>query len=168
MNQREAEAQWAELRSALTNVEQVIKNIIATKAWKPLGYETFGEAWDARMQGVALANNIKPYVIYAMLDEALTLEDITTSTGWGMDQVSRAAEDYHFGVPVDGATVVRQHVRRAPGERKMIHIPFEPDEYAWLHDFARRQGRDIAREARIAIVSHFEALEADAKVRRVS
>jgi hypothetical protein len=168
IQREEAEALWASLRDALTNLEEAIRAVIDAKAWRPLGCETLAEAWDARMNGVNLANSVKPYVIYAMLDEGLALEDVVRVTGWGADQVGRAAEDFHAGVPVDGATVVRQHTRRAPGERRTVHVTFESDEYLWLRDFARRQGRDIARESRLAIVAHFEALEAEAEKRRAS
>lgn len=166
--QTDAEAMWSSLRDALANVEEAIKKIVAAKAWKPLGFETFAEAWDARMGGVALANSIKPYVIYAMLDESLTLDDIASITGWGIDQVSRAAEDYKIGVPVEGATVVRQHVRRSPGEERSVHLLFEPDELFWLKEVAKSQGRNLRREARKAVIARFEEIEAQAQERRVS
>jgi hypothetical protein len=167
METNEAEALWASLRSALYNADNSIKHIIAEKAWRPLGYETFAQAWDERMAGIELANSIKPYVIYAMLDESLTLDDIAGMTGWGMDQVSRAAEDYRYGVPVAGATVVRRHVRQAPSGRTTMHIQFDPSEYEWLRDFAKRQGRDLAREARQAVIAHFKSLETRASTVRV-
>jgi len=164
----DAEALWAAVRDTLANVEEAIKAVIAAKAWKPLGFETFAQAWDARMKGVTLANSVKPYVIYAMLDDHVPLDDIAGATGWGLDQVSRAAEDYRIGVPVDGATVVRQHFRKAPSERKTVHVTFESGEMFWLNEVAKRTGRSVHEEAKRAIIAHFEAMEVTLDERRAS
>lgn len=154
-----ADALWDELRDAFANLENAIRLIVDTKAWLPLGYETFASAWSERMKGVALANSVKPYVIYAMLDEGLALEDVAEVTGFGIDQVGRAAEDYRIGVPVEGATVVRQHIRRAKGAQRAVRVEFETGDFHWLKDVSKRFGRDLNREAKLAIVAWFEAIE---------
>lgn len=159
MNTESAESLWSSLREAFTNLEDAIRAIIDNKAWQPLGYDTFAGAWSERMEGVALANSVKPYVIYAMLDEGLALEDVAGATGFGMDQVQRAAEDYHIGVPVEGATVVRQHVRRAKGAQRAVRVEFETGDFHWLKEVSNRYGRDLNREAKLAIVAWFEAIE---------
>lgn len=164
----QASALWDSLRDAFTNLHDAIRRTIEAKAWRPLGYETFTQAWDDRMKGMPLANAVKPYVIYAMLDEGQSIEDITGATNWGADQVGRAAEDYRYGIPPEGATVVRRHFRRAPGAPSRVHIEFPAHEYERIAGIATAQGRDVAAEARAAVLAHFERLEQHPRTRRAS
>lgn len=73
MKQKEAEALWVSLRSALVNAEAAIVEIIKTRAWEPLGYDTFAQAWNDRMRGVKLAAACNTHIVYALLDEARPL-----------------------------------------------------------------------------------------------
>lgn len=157
---------WSSLRTLFGDVRHAIERIIQTKAWRPLGYDTFVAAWDDRMKGVGLANAVKPYVIYAMLDEGLALEDVVRATGWEAEQVHRGALDHAAGVPVEGATVVRTHYRGPKTRAKMVHVEFASDEYFWLREITKAQARDLTAESKAAVIAHFKHLETHPRARR--
>ena len=52
MNESEALNLWDELKRGFVNAERVLVRIINERAWEPLGYSSFNEAWTDRMQGV--------------------------------------------------------------------------------------------------------------------
>jgi hypothetical protein len=159
LSEKDAEDLWTAVRQGLVNVENAIRDVIRARAWEPLGYRTFSEAWADRMTGVALANSVKPYVIYAMLDEGLEAEDVAESTGWGLDQVETAARDHSAGVPPEAATVVRRHLRRLPYlPRHVVHVDLSHEDYVAFKKTCRDHGLDFKVEAERAIVEHFAAL----------
>lgn len=155
---REAEGLWASVVDAFSNLEESIQRLIEAEAWIPLGYPTFAEAWDAKMKNVALANSVKPYVIYAMLAEGLAPDDIVRATGWSPDQVMQAVSDHGHGVPVEGATVVRAHLRQRPRPRGSIHVEFDHEDYVWIKSVAKEVGIDLQDEVRGVVISHFRSL----------
>ena len=160
ISRADAEALWASLREAFVNVERQIIEIIETKAWLPIGYSTFSEAWDARMDGVILpTRQIKAHVVYAMLGEGRNPEEIAANVlGVGdrfvEQQRSRLAEGLG-----PGTHTVRQHVRRSPGEAENLRVRLTHGEIEYINDLCKALGRDRDEEAAQALRAHFKRLE---------
>lgn len=111
---------WADLRQAFTRIDQLLPEIIETKAWEPLGYTSFTEAWTAKMDGITIATEMRPHVIYAMFNEGAQLDTIQAAIkGIGPRQLDVLKRQYNNGVPADLATtIVREHPRQKPSAPK--------------------------------------------------
>lgn len=48
----QATRSWDDLRSAFTRLDEALQHIIDARAWEPLGYDSFAEAWASEMRGV--------------------------------------------------------------------------------------------------------------------
>ena len=77
----EAVALWDSLRDNFLNATTNIKAIIAAKAWEPLGYNSFAQAWREEMSGIPLAGEIRVHVVYQLLEESVPLQDIADMVG---------------------------------------------------------------------------------------
>lgn len=164
MNKREAEKLWSELREGFVSLEQLIKKIIETKAWEPLGYNSFAAAWNDRMAGVPLATDAaRALVVYALFDDlgpeardtALTIPGVGPSV---VDAVEKARE---LGFdPQDGLHAVRRHLRKAPSAAHFVHVEFTADQYARFKAIAKRHNLDVDLIAKTAILERFVELEA--------
>lgn len=153
MNKKQAEQLWNELRGSLLATEETLKAIIEHRAWEPLGYDTFHEAWADRMGGVQLSGAIEASVVFAMFDSGATPADAAhVVKGVG----PRRAKAYHqaHGVgmaPADaeahavrmmrvnmkpGETFVPAHVRgKAKRRNQIIMDGFTDDEIvAWKRE----------------------------------
>ena len=51
-----AENLWEALRSGFLGTEKTIVEIIKARAWEPLGYETFTDAWVKEVADISIAN----------------------------------------------------------------------------------------------------------------
>lgn len=159
------EALWAELRSALTNFDRVLNQIIETRAWEPLGYSTFAEAWTDRMRGVRLGTAaMAAQVVYAMIDSGLNRQEalvaLGPSSGVGPATYDTLARQHDVGVLArDATTRVRAHRRNAPSEARVVHVELTPTEYLHFRAVADSRGLDLGDEAAKAIRSHFRQLE---------
>lgn len=68
----QASALWADLRGSFINAEKRIVEIIELKAWEPLGFESFAEAWASKMHGIRLATEeVRAHVVYADVERNL-------------------------------------------------------------------------------------------------
>ena len=168
----QAEALWADLRSALVNFEKALAAVIEARAWEPLGYDTFAQAWADRMRGTRLGTAASAAtVVYALIDSGLskdeTLLTLGPSSGVGPERFDVLARQKESGVPPElatthvrsGRSVVREHEREAPSEPHVVRIALTPDEYRHYKAIAERRGLDLASEARSALVAHFARLE---------
>lgn len=183
-SERDADALWSELRNALANFDRVLKRIIETRAWEPLGYDTFAQAWADRMRGMRLGTaSMAAQVVYALIESGLdqkgALEVLGPSSGVGPAKFELLARQHEAGVPAEVATthrqrpvesippiaperglsVVRQHYRESPSEPHVVHVELTPTEYAHFKAVADRRGLDFARESARALRSHFLSLE---------
>lgn len=171
----QAEALWADLRSALVNFEQALARVIETKAWEPLGYDTFAQAWADRMRGTRLGTAASAAtVVYALIDSGMDRDEalltLGPSSGVGPERFDVLARQKENGVPPElatthvrsstpGRSVVREHEREAPSEPHVVRVTLTPDEYRHFKAVAERRGLDLATEARSALVAHFARLE---------
>ena len=172
LSESEASALWADLRSALVHFDQTLARIIETRAWEPLGYQTFAQAWADRMRGTRLGTaSMAAHVVYALIESGMGREDallvLGPASGVGPAKFDTLARQYEAGVPVEiattsavrGSSLVRQHYRDAPGEPSTVHVPLTPSEYAHFKALADGRGLDLATEGAKALRAHFRSLE---------
>ena len=163
LTKAQAEALWDSLRDAFANVEARIIEVIETRAWIPLGYATFPEAWNDRMKGFRLATEgLKAHVVYAMFADGQSDEEIITALGGqvGDQAVARLREQRVMGVPAGVATTrVRSHDRALPGEAEKLHVTLTHGEITYYKDLCDALGLDRNDEAATAIRAHFRRLE---------
>ena len=139
---------WDDLRGHFANAEKSITKIIETKAWEPLGYASFAEAWADKMQGVPLAtDSIRAHVVYAMFECGLTDKAVMEATGIGSQVGPRTIEGLRrqraAGVPPEMATTrVRAHLRCSPSAPHIVHVSLGPDEYDEFRALAKRLDTD--------------------------
>lgn len=159
---------WNDLRGHLVKAEAAIEAIIDAKAWEPLGYASFAEAWADRMAGVRLATEeMRALVVYAMFADGLTDDEVVTATGYG-SQVTKAGasalrRQRSNGVPPSlASTRVRSHLRRKPTEPARVHLEFTPTEYAAFKAAALRHGTTVEAVAAEAVREAFAELGVDA------
>lgn len=86
----EAQSLWGELRKHFANAENVIQEIVEQKAWEPLGYGSFAEAWVGEMSTLTLPSEVRPHVVYQMLAE-----------GWEPVDIAEAVKGVGRGLPKD-------------------------------------------------------------------
>lgn len=153
---------WDELRDHFTNMEKTIIRIIETEAWKPLGYSTFAEAWNDRMQGVRLAGEVRAHVVYFMLAEGERVDVISEMTGIGTGSVEDLKRQKSNGVPPEAATLVRQHRRRPPREAFRLTVEMSHDERERFTKICKDRSLDMREEALTAIRERFAELEGKA------
>lgn len=76
MNKTQAQALWNRLRSGLLGVEQSLKEIVENRAWEPLGYASFSEAWKAELAGLKLAGAVQASAVLALYSSGATAEEV--------------------------------------------------------------------------------------------
>lgn len=144
---------WTDLRGHFVNAETAIAEIIATKAWEPLGFASFAEAWADRMQGVPLAtDSIRAHVVYAMFEVGLDDAAVLAATGIGSQvgprSVAALRRQRSAGVPAGMAsTRVRSHMRCKPSQPHIVHVSLQPSEYESFRSLAAELRADPAELA---------------------
>lgn len=151
-------ALWDELRDGFINVENTIIRIIETKAWEPLGYSTFAEAWADRMSGVRLAGEVRAHVVYAMLSEGNDVEAVSVNTGVGTGTVEDLKRQKSNGVPPEAATLVRQHRRGQARPPYRLIVEFSHAEREEFAEACKACDLDMNAEAAEAVREHFSRL----------
>lgn len=154
-----AERLWLNLQSNLLDFHKTLIEIIESEAWKPT-YETFTDAWTARMSNISFAQELLPHIAYQMFNEGRTTNEITEVVqGIGPEVAAILKEQQDSGVPADEATtVVRQHRRKLPGEWKWLRIKVGADEIRGWKRIARRNGTSMQAVALTAIRAAFEGM----------
>lgn len=108
-----AEKLWSQLREAFLNTEELINQIVETEAWKPLGYNTFIDAWAARMDGVTLTGTQQATVVYAMLNDGAKIAEIADTIKGVGPKKARAYEQAHdAGISAKDARFHTDNARR--------------------------------------------------------
>ena len=122
LSRQQAESMWAGLRDHFANAAAAIKQIISERAWEPLGYSSFAEAWKHEMYGQKLAMEVRPHIVYQLLEESVPLQDVADMVGGiGPVLAESLARQRSNGVPADCA-VVSEHLRRKAGPPGTIKI----------------------------------------------
>jgi len=159
----QAEALWDSLRDAFANTEKVIVTIIETRAWEPLGFDTFAQAWMARMSGIRLATEMmRAHVAYALFASGLSDAEAQKAVGFsiGTEAIRRLREQSEMGVPPSLATTrVRSHERSKPSAPETLHVRLTPDELSMFRELAEVRGLDVQAEAAKAVRAHFRSLD---------
>lgn len=150
---------WNDLRGHFANAERIIIEIIETKAWEPLGFASFTEAWTSKMAGIPLATDaMRAHVVYMMfndgMDDAQVLASVGIGSRIGPTVVTRLREQHEIGVPANlASTRVRSHVRKLPSRARTLHIHLTSNDYDSFRDKAAAMnvdpgalGKQIIRE----------------------
>lgn len=163
-----AEKLVQQLRKGLLATQDAIEEIIATKAWKPLGYATFQELWNDRITDIELTGTMRATVVYAMFDEGATdIEAGKAVDGVGGVTASALRQAHRAGMPPknaavhvnkmkgrtkSGTTVVRSHERALPQRRNAITVDgFDEAEIAHWNALAKGLGVDRSELFREAV-----------------
>jgi hypothetical protein len=166
ISKRQAEAMWSGLRDHFTNAATAIKEIIAARAWEPLGYGSFAEAWKKEMQGVRLAGEIRAHVVYQLLEENVPVQDVADMVGGvGPIFAENLARQRSNGVPADCA-VVSEHLRRKPKPADTIHVRIGATMLYEYRRVAALHGEAVEEIAREAIQERFAQIVAAQSKRR--
>lgn len=150
-----AEKLWAKLQFGLWTAEEALIEIINTRAWEALGYESFAKAWVDKMSNVRLATELRAHVVYALFDSGLAPAEVAESVkGITPD----AAQDYKRqkdnGIPSTHAkpTTVREHERELPAPPQIIKISIDAALYAEWAKIARRLEMTVSELAAPAAI----------------
>lgn len=167
MKKQQAEQLWGGLRDSLLATEDNLKQIIEYKAWEPLGYASFHEAWSERMSGVQLSGVMEASVIFAMFDSGATLTEAALSVkGVGPKRAKAYHQAHGVGMsPADaeahaarmmrvnmksGETFIPAHVRgKAKRRNQIVMDGFTDDEIvSWKREAEELDmpWRDFCRE----------------------
>lgn len=156
-----AEKLWDRLEKGFLDTQNTIIAIIESKAWEPLGYESFSKAWvDRIMSKVTVASELRPHVVYQMFSEGLTAEQVADAVkGITTESANELKRQRNNGVPADQATtVVRRHHRRKPGNWSFLHIKVDTDTLKEWKRLAKEHNKDMTEVAHEAVTAAFEKL----------
>lgn len=118
MNKSQATKLWNTLRDNFLTLDNTLTKIIEAKAWEPLGYATFTEAWADKMSGVRLAGAMEATVVYAMLDAGADATDVALSVS-GVGGVKSKAYAQAYGAGMDPAQAARHAASMSRAPRKL-------------------------------------------------
>lgn len=161
MTRTQAVDLWVSLRHHFVNAAAVIEQIIETRAWEPLGYDSFTEAWNAQMGEITLAVEVRPHVVYQMLTEGYDYDAIAEKVkDVGRDRAESLDRQRRNGVPAKDATmtVVARHLRKRPSVAGVIHIPVGPIALRRYQRIAEKQSTTVEAIAAKAIADRFGEL----------
>lgn len=162
---RQAEALWSKLHEHFVNAQQAIKDIIANQAWLPLGYDTFAAAWADRMADVTLAAECRPHVVYQMLAEGLTPDEVSLNTkGVGPDTVAEIDRQRKNDVPAEH--VVVRHRRRNPTPPRYLSLELGVTRMREYRRVAAVHGQTVEEIALGAVRERFAELVGQQSRRR--
>lgn len=161
LTQHQAVALWQSLRSHFINAAKVIEEIIERRAWEPMGYESFTEAWTAQLGDVTLAVEVRPHIVYQMLTEGYDYDAVAAAVkGVGRDRAESLDRQRRNGVPAKDASmsVVREHLRKQPSAAAYIHVPVGPIALRRYREIAEKREMTVEQIAAEAIAARFEEL----------
>lgn len=164
ISKKRAEALWQDLRSALEMSEQKIAEIVKTRAWEPLGFDTFTECWEARLSDLRLSSELRAVVVFAMFDEGAGVSEACAAVAEvGPATAKKLKTAHRKGMSAKGATtLVRQHERRPRSGQRFVHAELSPDELDSVKDAAKAADvpvdefvrRAVLREAAVAVAGY--------------
>ena len=161
MKKSEAEKLWADLAGGFATIERIIPEIIKGRAWEPLGYATFTEAWADRLKGHRLATDfLRAAVVFQMFKEGLSDEDVIRTSGVADSRVKMLREQHELGIPPEAAsTMVRAHTRSLPAAPFVVRIELEHHERVRFQELCGKLGYRLDAVAAEALRERMRALE---------
>ena len=154
-----AEKLWGELRTGLLNVEKTIAQIIHDKSWEPLGYNSFTEAWAARLSDITIASELRSHVVYQMFREGSTPEDVAAAMkGVGIDSADAFKREMENGVPAEIATG-RKKSKSEPLPYVTVFVPVPRDTHRMWNRVAKRNDTTLAQIALLALEAAIGEME---------
>lgn len=160
ISKKKAETLWSDLRTNLLDAQDNISKIIATKAWEPLGYDTFTEAWTDRLGDLKLYGELRAVVVYAMFDEGATTADVTVSMSGVGPATAKALKQAHGkGLEAKDANTrskigERRDMSTAdPDKPRTVFVRMNADDYARLERAAANTSQTVSDAARTLIVA---------------
>ncbi|PZF83213.1 hypothetical protein [Jiangella anatolica] len=161
MNKKQAEETWKELREHFVNAEALIKKIIDSKAWEPLGYASFAEAWNDRMAGVRLATDAaRAYVVYALYDSGHTPDEVAgVVAGVSLSGARQLATSKAAGTPPEFAKTWGRTINPEPETHPIIIRNIPKALFERYEALAAKHDSTLEKEAARAVHAHFEALK---------
>lgn len=162
ISKKRAEALWSELRSALELSEEKIRQIVKTKAWEPLGYDTFAECWADKLSDLKLYGEIRAVIVYQMFDEGASESDVRNSVaGVGAKASKRLKTAHDKGMSIQAAekfSRVQEHYRKSPTAQRYVRAELTTDQLehvkaaAGVYDLSVDEfvKRAVLREAAVA------------------
>lgn len=161
MTRAQAVELWGKLRTHFIDAAKVMEDIIQSRAWEPLGYDSFATAWNAQMGDVTLAVEVRPHVVYQMLTEGYDYDAIAERVkGIGRDRAESLDRQRRNGVPARDAsmTVVRRHRRKLPSAAGTIHVQVGPIALKRYQQIAEKRETTVEAIAAEAIAVKFGEL----------
>lgn len=163
MTEKQAADLWDGLRSNLLAVEDNIKQIIATRAWEPLGFDSFAECWEARLSDVKLTRELRAVVVFAMFEDDATPADAARAvSGVGVVEVRSLESAFNRGMDArDAAYITRPRARQRrgiPGQTISVNINLNEDEHAQLAAAAAFEGCSMKEFARVAVLRYIDGM----------
>ena len=161
LTRKQALALWGKLRQHFIDAAKVMEDIIEQRAWEPLGYDSFAEAYTAQMGDVTLAVEVRPHVVYQMLTEGYDYEEVAEVVkGVGRDRVESLDRQRRNGVPAKDASlsVVRRHLRKKPTAPSTIHVEVGTIVMRRYQKIAEKLGTTVEQVAAEAIAQKFMEL----------
>jgi hypothetical protein len=161
LTRKQAQSLWEKAWDALANYQAALAEIIETQAWLPLGHETFHDAWLAtRRNELTLDKALQPLVIYQMISEGLTNDEISELVlGVGPATVDKLKRQRKNGVPADQASTasdVKAHPRLTRPHTLHLYVGSEQmDEY---HRIAAKSNGHVLAIALEAVDKRFREL----------
>jgi hypothetical protein len=121
----QAKQELQAIRQNLLDAGEAIALFIEHRSYEVLGYETFAACWDAELAEIKWVADIKPQVVYAMLDEGLSDEEITSSVkGVRPAKLAALKSQKKHGVPASKTAVPKGRRGRIAGvhNKGYVHV----------------------------------------------
>ena len=139
MDKTTAEQLWTRLSDGLNDVEATLIEIIESKAWEPLGYASFTDAWNDRLKDSRLANRtdmLRAHVVYALFAEGLTDEEVIVLAKVPDARVKNLRAAVAANVPAERAAGYKAEptakvTRSTPETRSGLRLEFSAQELVY-------------------------------------
>lgn len=152
---------WASLRSNLLAVEDGIRQIIATRAWEPLGYDSFAECWADKLGDLKLSKELRAVVVFAMFEDDATPADASRAVaGTGVVEVRSLHSAWSQGMDAhDAAFVTRSKPKTRPtaGAPRTVATTLQAAEYESLRAAAAESDASLSEYVRACVVQALSA-----------
>lgn len=149
---------WVSLRNSFAVTTSTIEKIIETKAWEPLGYSSFREAWTEEIGlDEPMSQTVVDMVAVRFALEGADDSELLSLKGIGPKKL--------HGVKIAASVGLDKPVQRRatqaslPGPSRRISVEFTPEERERFTALAEADGSNLTREAEKAIRSWFSRIE---------